>query len=179
MALSKRERGLFLVTIAVVVVVAQYLAVTWFLPTWRSLSGRLFTVRQELAIYRDHIARRPQWQTEYDALRGQVGERITQIEEMTDVLKKIEEIGQLAGVVITQRTPLPENDRGSYRELPVQCRLEATTESLVRFLYALRSSAGFVNVEQLQVQPQPNNASVLRCDILIHSLSGKTRTVTP
>ena len=90
------------------------------------------------------------------------------------MLKKVEEVGAQAGVVISQRRELPKTDRGVYRELPVQCRVEATTESLVKFLYALRTGSGFVSVEQMQVVTQGNNSSVLRCDFVIHALAGKS-----
>lgn len=177
MALNKRERTLLIVTITVLFVTSQYLLAVPMVKSWRGLDRDLYTARRELEAHRAHIARVPQWQAEYDQLRGQVG-KMTQFEGMSDLLKTIEEVGATAGVIITKRKPLMENDRGVYRELPVQCGMDATIESLVKFLFALRTGSGFVNVEQLQVQPQPNNPSILRCDILIHAVAGKAKATT-
>ncbi len=179
MALSKRERGLLIVTIAALVIGAQYLVAVPLSRSWKRVGDDLKAGQADLEYYRGHIARMPEWQAEMEQLRSQVGEKITEFVEMSDVLKKIQEVGDAAGVIITERKELPENDRGVYRELPVRCRLDATTESLVKFLYALRTGSGFVNVDQLQVQPQPNNVGVLRCEILIHALAVKTKSVTP
>ncbi len=179
MALNKRERMLLIVTIAVLFVTSQYLLLAKLLPAWRLLNRDLFTERREVEAYQARIARMPQWQAEYDQLRTQVGAKLTQFGENVDMLKKIEEVGANAGVIITQRKELLSNDRGSYRELPVQCKLDATTESLVKFLYALRTSSGFVNVDSLQVQPQAGNAGILRCDIVIRALAGKAKAVSP
>jgi Tfp pilus assembly protein PilO len=174
MALNKREQILLAATIGIVVVV-----VTWalFLPlirTWQRLGADIHQQQRERDGFQAAVARMPQWQADYDQLREQLGQKVEHYEQMSDVLKKIEEVGQAAGVVIQQRRPLAENDRGVYRELPVQCRIEATTDSLVRFLYSLRTGSGFVSVEQLQIVTQGNNSSILRCDILIHALAGKS-----
>jgi len=174
MALNKRERGLLAVTIIIVMAV-----VTWalFLPlihTWQRLGSETYRQQRELAGYQATVARTPGWQADYNQLREQLGQKVEHYEQMSDVLKKIEEVGRASGVVIQQRRPLAENDRGVYRELPVQCRVEATMDSLVRFLYSLRTGSGFVSVEQLQIVTQGNNSSVLRCDILIHALASKS-----
>lgn len=176
MALNRRERTLLVATVTALLVAANYLLAGPLLRSWSRLSADLHTQRLTLDGYRTNIARTPELQAEYDKLRQQVGERITQFEEISDVLKRIEEVGGSSGAQITQRKPLPESDRGAYRELPVQCRMDATIESLVKFLFGLRTSGGFVQVEQLQIQPQANNPSVLRCDVLIHALAAKTKS---
>lgn len=174
MALSKREQSLLIVTVAVVVAVVSWLLLLPLWRAWQRLGREQEVARREWEAYRATIAREPEWRAEYDKLREQLGQKIEQFEQTSDVLKKIEEVGAAAGVVISQRRELPKADRGVYRELPVQCRVEATTESLVKFLYALRTGSGFVSVEQLQVVTQSGNSSVLRCDFVIHALAGKS-----
>lgn len=173
MALTKREQTLLGVTVVLVVG-----AVTWLgaIPLWRywqRLGQDRATAMRELEGYRQVIARMPEWQEQYDALREQLGQQVETFQQTSEVLQKIEQVGTATGVVINQRRELPQADRGAYRELPVQCRIEATTESLVRFLYALRTGTGFVSVEQLQVVTQ-GNSPALRCDLVIHALAGKS-----
>jgi len=68
---------------------------------------------------------------------------------------------------------MTEEDKGVYRVLPVQCTVEATTESLVKFLFALQTGAGFMSVEQLTLSPRPENPGILRCEIQVRALSVK------
>jgi Tfp pilus assembly protein PilO len=173
MTLNRRERFLLFATIAIIAVGGTYLL---FLPLVRSYGGQatqLATLQRELDGYRETINRRDIWQRDYDQLRAGLGQQIGSFEQMSDVLKKIEEVAATSGVVISSRKPMVENDRGNYRELPVQCRVEATTDTLVKFLYNLRTGSGFVSIEKLEIYSQPNS-NVLRCDILINALAGKT-----
>jgi Tfp pilus assembly protein PilO len=102
-----------------------------------------------------------------------LGEHTESFQETSDVLKKIEEVATSSGVQITSRRTLMEEDKGVYRVLPVQCAVEATTDSLVKFLFALQTGAGFMSVEQLQVSPRPENTGILRCDIQVRALAAK------
>jgi Tfp pilus assembly protein PilO len=179
MALSKRERTLLVTTIAVLVIGVNLLLVAPLVRAWRTVTTAHVTEQRQLAGYRATVAQEPRWRAEYEQLRGQIGQQVTHFQQTSDVLKKIEEVGAAAGVVITARRPLPVVERDVYRELPVQCRLDATTDSLVKFLFALRTGSGFINIEQLQISPRPDNAAILRCDILIHALAGKSEGGAP
>jgi len=76
-------------------------------------------------------------------------------------------------VQISSSRPMLEEDKGVYRVLPEQLAVEATTDSLVRFLFALQTAAGFVSVEQLQITPRTENQGILRCDIQVRALAAK------
>ena len=125
------------------------------------------------------LARRPGWRADYENLQRQFGQKMEQFAQMSDVLKKIEQVAAAAGARIEQQRPLTAVERDVYRELPVQSRIEATTDSLVKFLFALRTGSGFINVEQLQIAPKPDNPTILRCDILIQALAAKSERPSP
>jgi Tfp pilus assembly protein PilO len=120
------------------------------------------------------IERKPQWQKEYDELERSLGQRSEQFQRPSDVVKKIQEVAGTSGVIVNSRRELPEEDKGVYRVLPVQCTIEANIEPLVKFLFALQAGAGFVSVEQLRVSPKPENATILRCDIQVRALATKS-----
>jgi len=174
MALNRRERTLLIVTASVLVVGANYFLLLPLKRTWSATGRDLATARRELDAVHATLERAPQWTVEYGQLRASLGERSEKFTTSADVLRRIEEVSKTAGVVISSRRPLRDEDRGVYRELPVSCTIEATTESLVRFLYALQTGSGFMNVEQLQVTGRADNPAVLRCDIQIRALTGKT-----
>ena len=172
--MNKRERILLGATVVMVVLGLNYLLVTPLWRRWRAVQGELKSQRLETDGMQGQIARQPQWQKEYDTLRQSLGHGEQRFSQPSDVLKKIEEVGASAGILINARQPKPAVDKGNYRELPVQCSFEATTEALVKFLYGLQTGAGFINVEQLQIFPRTDNPAILRCDIQIRALAGKT-----
>lgn len=174
MALNKRERTLLVATIAILVIGGGYFLVVPLARSWGRVSRELRDQRRELAAINATRERAAQWAVEYQDLQQSLGHRSEKFTTNLDVMKRIEEIASTTGVLISTRRELLEVDKGLYRELPVACTLEATTESLVRFLYALQTGSGFMNVEQLQVSGRTDNPAILRCDIQIRALAGKT-----
>ncbi|NIL98026.1 MAG: hypothetical protein GTO62_13095, partial [Planctomycetales bacterium] len=148
MNLNQRERFLLYLTIAVGVLMVSWLVLVPMGRSYRALGDERHVLQRQLDEYRATVERTTGWQQEYQALRVGLGQRIEKYEQMSEVLRKIEEVAGMAGVIVSSRRPLPENDRGVFIEFPVQFRLEATTESLVRFLFALRTGSGFVSVQK-------------------------------
>jgi Tfp pilus assembly protein PilO len=179
MKITKRERSLLAVTITAIVLGINYLLVVPLLRTWGDTGKKLNLQRKEHAAMKATIERLPQWSKEYDELRQSLGERTEQFRQGSDVVGKIEQVAGSSGVVVSSRRSMPEEDKGVYRVLPVQCSIEATTEPLVKFLFALQTGAGFMSIEQLRVTPRPENPSILRCDLQVRALvakSGGTRS---
>lgn len=174
MALNKRERTLLGLTITVVVVGANWLVLTPLTMRWRGMERKLKDRQETLAVIKATLVRAPEWQQDYDQLRQRVGQTTQQFHQTSDVLKKIEEVGAATGILISSRRPLPAVEKDMYRELPVTCTFEATVEALVKFLHGIQTGSGFMSVESLQVSGKPDNPSILRCDIQIRALAGKS-----
>lgn len=174
MALSKREQLLLGTTITAIVLGGTYLLAAPLAKSWQAVNTELVSQHRELDLIKSTIDRRPVWQREYDDLRASLKGGTEQFKMTSDVLKKIEEVAGTTGVLLNSRRALQVVDKGVYRELPVQCSAEATVESLVKFLHALQTGSGFMSVEQLQVVPKADNASILRCEIQIRALAGKS-----
>lgn len=173
MALNKRERILLVTTIALLVGGISYLLILPLTKAWTSLRRQIIVQRGDLQLIRTTIAHAPGWRQQYDALRGSLGNASERFSSPTDVLKKVQEVGSRAGVAIINSSELRSVEKDVYRELPVKCTFEATTESLVKFLYVLQTGAGSMSVELLQIAPRPDSSCILRCDIQIRALSGK------
>jgi Tfp pilus assembly protein PilO len=175
MTLNKREKMLVGVTISVVVIGGHYLLVSPLSKRWDDLNNRLRTKTQELELQKATLERQPQWKKDYDELRAKVGAQTSdQFRQTSDVIKKIQEVAGNTGIMISNIRPLSTAEKGVYRELPVQCAFEANTDSLVKFLHGLQTSSGFMSVEELRVSGKPDNPSVLRCDIQVRALAGKS-----
>jgi Tfp pilus assembly protein PilO len=174
MALNKRERGLLIVTISAIVLGGNYLLITWLAKPWRDGRVQTLSARQQWQEMQETLQRAPEWQQEFNKLRQDLGEKSEKFQQTSDVLKTLQEVGTASGILPKEWRPMLAQDKGVYRELPVSCRFESTIESLVKFLYGLQTSSGFMNVEELQVTAQPDNPSILRSDIRVQALAAKS-----
>ncbi len=174
MALNKRERGLLIVTISAIVLGGNYLLITRLAKPWQNVRLQTTNASQQLQEMQATLQHAPEWQQEFDKLRHDLGEKSGKFQQTSDVLKKLQEVGTSAGILPKEWRPMIAEDKGVYRELPVSCRFESTIDSLVKFLYGLQTSSGFMNVQELQVTAQPDNPTILRSDIKVQALAGKS-----
>ena len=175
MALNKREKILVAATISVIVIGGHYLLMSPLTKRWDEVNGKLKSQAQLLDGMKATLAREPEWRKDYEDLKAKVGGETTQqFQQTSDVLKKIQELSGSTGIAISNLRPLSTAEKDLYRELPVQCTFEATIDSLVKFLHGLQTSSGFMSVEELKVSGKPDNPSILRCDIQVRALAGKS-----
>jgi len=178
MKLNPREQILISVIRAMVLLGGSWLFGGTLWGRWRELQRTVTAKQRELAGMEAAIRSKPEWQREAGQLREGLGPQ-KPLEQMSDLLKRLDQAGATAGVQISARRPAPVVDHGTYRELPVQCSFDATTESLVRFLYTLQTGEGLVSIEQLQVAGRPDNPSLLRCELHLRALGGRGGKATP
>lgn len=174
MALQKREKTLLAVTIAVVVIGGNYLLFTPLSNKWKQLNGDIKKEQELLEGMRATLAHAPEWQSQYERLQGKMGSGTEHFATPSDVVRKIDEVGTAAGVIMINRRQLTVVEKGEYKELPVQCSFEATIDSLVKFLQGVQKGSGFIIIDQLRIQPRPDSSGILRCDIQIRALESKT-----
>jgi Tfp pilus assembly protein PilO len=173
MKITKRERGVLVITITAIVLGINYFLVVPLLRNWKETGIQLKSKQRVLAGMQTTIQNRAGWQKEYDELKKGLGQQTEDFKYTSDVAKKIQQVASSCGVQINATRQMTEEDKGVYRVLPVQCTVEATTESLVKFLFALQTGAGFMSVEQLTLSPRPENPGILRCDIQVRALYAK------
>jgi len=173
MKITKRERGILVVTITAAVLVGSYFLAVPLLRNWRETGIQLKSKQRVLDGMLKTIQHKEGWRKEYDELKKGLGQQTEGFHYTSDVAKKIQEVASSSGVQINATRQMTEEDKGVYRVLPVQCTVEATTESLVKFLFALQTGAGFMSVEQLTLSPRPENPGILRCEIQVRALSTK------
>ena len=140
---------------------------------WASVRDQLASKGRDLKEAEAIIQRAPQWHKEYDELRGKAAQQ-TGFQMVSDVGNKIEELRSNSGVLIKSTRNMSVVEKDMYRELPVQCSFDATQEGLVKFLFAIQTSPQFMSIEELQVTPQSGNTQLLRCNMRILALMGKS-----
>jgi len=173
MKITKRERGILVITIVAIVLVINYVIVVPLLHNWAETGTQIKAKQRVLDGMRTTIQSKIGWQKEYDELSKGLGQQTEAFQYTSDVAKKIQQIATSSGVQVNATRQMTEEDKGVYRVLPVQCTVEATTESLVKFLFALQTGAGFMSVEQLTLAPRPENPGILRCEIQVRALAAK------
>ena len=173
MKITKRERGMMVVVITAIVLGVNYLLIIPLMHSWHEDVSKFKSQQHVLAGMQSTIQHKNEWRKEYDELKRGLGQQTVQFQYASDVVKKIQAVAASSGVQINATRQMTEEDTGVYRVLPVQCTIEATTESLVKFLFALQTGAGFMSVEQLTLSPRPENPGILRCEIQVRALSGK------
>jgi Tfp pilus assembly protein PilO len=174
MKITKRERGVLVITVTAIVLGINYLVVVPLLRNWKETGMQLKSKQRVLDGMMTTLQQKEEWSKEYDELKKGLGQQADPFHYTSDVAKKIQQIATSSGVQINATRQMTEEDKGVYRVLPVQCTVEATTESLVKFLFALQTGAGFMSVEQLTLSPRPENPGILRCEIQVRALSAKT-----
>lgn len=170
MTLNPREQMLVGAVAALVVLLATWAGGSALARRWQEQSRKIVSRQRELASMQAAIRNRPQWVARTEALRQGL-RRQQRFEQMSDLLKQIEDIAKTAGVVISARRPMPPVEHGGYRELAVQCSFEAGIQSLVQFLFALQTETGLISVEQLQLAPRPDNITILRGEVQLRALT--------
>jgi Tfp pilus assembly protein PilO len=170
MAINKRERTLLISTIALVVVGVNYFVVSFLVSKWQPLTNDLANKRRELEAEQTTVAHQKEWQTSYNELKHNL-KQSQAFETSNDVLKKIQEVGKISGILMQSSRSLRDEPKELYRELPVQCTFEADWPALVKFLYGVQSAAGFMTVENLSVTAKADSSNILRCDIQVRALA--------
>jgi Tfp pilus assembly protein PilO len=170
MTLNQREQTLVGAIAGLAVLFGTWAVGAALAERWKEQSRKIVSRQRELVSIQAAIRNRPQWLAQTEQLRQGL-RRQQRFEQMSDLLKQVEDTGKTAGVVISARRPLPLVEQGNYRELAVQCSFEAGIQSLVQFLFALQTETGLITVEQLQLAPRPDNISILRGEIQLRALT--------
>jgi Tfp pilus assembly protein PilO len=173
MALKQRERLLLATTITLTVVGVNYFLLVPLIRNWNDVRSQLTFNRRELAGMEAMIRFVPGWQKQYKELAERL-QQAQQPQQTSDMQRKIQEIGTSSGIQMKSLQPMQAVEKDVYREQPFLCNFESTTDTLVKFLYGLQTGSGFMSVEDLQVTPQTENISILRCTVRIRALAGKT-----
>jgi len=113
-----------------VVVVINYFLVVPLLRNWKETGMQLKSKQRVLDGMRTTIQHKEEWRKEYDELKKGLGQQTERFQYTSDVAKKDQQVASSAGVSNQRTRQLTEEDKGVYRVLPVQCTVEATTESL-------------------------------------------------
>lgn len=155
--------------VAVIIVLALYAGAValWFLSSesaWKKAKKQyertVLTYEKEERL----ISEKRKWNDAYETEKAAMPLFAEGQSTDTTWLRKVEEIAKANNVLITQSTYGKEIEAGDVLELPIEVKnLEASLESLVKFMHALENSEeGMFDIKEISVQPNKSKKGYLK-----------------
>ncbi|MSR64852.1 MAG: hypothetical protein EXS18_03625 [Verrucomicrobiae bacterium] len=167
---SQREKWLIITAGVVLFVVATLFIGKPLLATWRTTALQYQNKKQELELVHATLAKQPELEKKHQELIKQSNSP-NRPSGVPEVLQRVGQIARDAGVTVRSENPQEPRDKGGFVEVAVEYSMEASIETLVSFLYKVRTAQDMLDVTELKVTPTPANALILRVEARVVSLS--------
>ncbi|MFA5147385.1 MAG: type 4a pilus biogenesis protein PilO [Candidatus Omnitrophota bacterium] len=92
-------------------------------------------------------------------------------EEMTSILKEIENLASKSSVYLIDMKPGGAKSAGSAKKYIINLSCEAQIEQLTQFMYDIENSSKLLTIEKYQIGPKSKESSVARCSMSISKIS--------
>jgi len=166
---TQREKALIIAVSIVAFVVVTFFIWKPLLAMWRQTSTEYASKQRQLELVKETLAKQPEIEKEFKELNSKMSNP-NGVAPVSDVLQKVEQLARDSGITLRSRTPQPPRDKGGFTEVAVECSMDASIDSLVHFLYNVRTAQDLLDVTELKVTPKPANPSLLSADARLVSL---------
>jgi len=123
-------------------------------------------VRSDLRVlsHKDRIlAEKKQYSSFYGALK-------TDEEEMTAVLKEVENLASTASIDLANLKPGNITEIRSSKVYSVNLNCESEMEQIARFMYSIESAKTLLSIDKYQISPKSKESSVARCRMTVSKI---------
>lgn len=156
------QRVLVLLLLLILLVVGFYYGLyEGQLAEMENLEKRLNTSQAKLAESRRIAANLPAFKAEYERLKTQLEEALTELPDSKEIPKLLRNIGKLAsdqGLDVLSFTPAGEVNKGFYAEVPVDLKLSGSYHDVALFFDSVGNLPRIVNIGNLSMA-QPKMSS--------------------
>ena len=90
-------------------------------------------------------------------------------EEMTLILKEVENLANKSGIYLVDMKPGGQSDETSNKYI-VNLNCEAEMEQLMEFMYIVEDSEKLLTIEKYQISPKSADSSAARCKMMISKI---------
>jgi Tfp pilus assembly protein PilO len=97
----------------------------------------------------------------------------TEEEEITGLLKEVENLANKASAYITDMKPAPTKELGSSKKYLVNLNCEGQMEQIINFMYNIEDSSKLLVIEKYQISPKSKESGVATVSMTI------SKTVIP
>jgi Tfp pilus assembly protein PilO len=91
----------------------------------------------------------------------------TEEEEITFVLKAIEDLANKSSVYLVDMKPAGMKETATTKKYFINLDVEGQMEQLTDFMYGVESSSRFLIIEKYQIEPKSKDSSVAKCSMII------------
>ena len=106
-------------------------------------------------------------QVEWKSTMQNLGQKLTDEEQMSEIVSHIGNISRSASVSLNDVKPQQVQHENFYNTFTVELAFEAEMKSLVQFLYGLQSNPNSFAIEELQIEESPNQNLPLKCYLAV------------
>ncbi|MCX5702233.1 MAG: type 4a pilus biogenesis protein PilO [Candidatus Omnitrophica bacterium] len=92
-------------------------------------------------------------------------------EEITSILKEIEELANKASIYVEDMKPAGTKVIDSNKKYMITLNCEAQMEQLIDFMYNIENSSKLFSIEKYEINPKARDSSVAKCSMSISKIS--------
>lgn len=166
--LSKRERTLFGLTVAVLFLSLLYnLTLQPLGRRWNQLNRRILDREIELKKNIRYLGQKEEVKRIYLQYADYVKKRGSDEEEMAAFLNAVEKEARVSGIRIADIKPKPVKALLFYKKYTLEMNCEASMEKYIEFIYHLQRSAQLIRTEKLKLVSQGQNTPLLKAQMFV------------
>lgn len=165
--LSKREKNLFYVTVAAILISLMYnFAFKPLAAKWDRLNSQI--LQKEIILKKNirYLQQADKVNKAYLKYAGYIKGQGLAEEEMSLFLNQVERQARASQVHIANIKPKPILERSFYNKYALEIHCQASLKRFIEFIYALQSSSQLIRVEKLQLNSQGKDTP-LKAQMLI------------
>lgn len=166
MKLTNRESFLLIIAVATLLFGLTSLFIRPKIEEWKNIEKRIEDLKWQLDQDRKLIAEKDRWQEEFKKLRDAMP--VFPSNKKMDVhwLQIIDKVAEKHNVRITKRQAYPEEAAMDIYELPIECSIESSLESLVKFIFDMENENIMLSFREVSIKPQSDGS--LRTRFLLY-----------
>lgn len=166
--LSKREKNLFYLTVALIFLSLIYnFALKPLGAKWNQLNRQILSKEIELKRNIKYLKQENKIKSIYQKYAGYVKRRGLDEEEIASLLNEVERQARNSGIHIGNIRPRPIKDLVFYKKYILEMNCEATMEKYIEFIYNLQKSEQLIRVERLELISQGKDNPLLKARLHI------------
>ncbi|OGX35715.1 MAG: hypothetical protein A3C36_03170 [Omnitrophica WOR_2 bacterium RIFCSPHIGHO2_02_FULL_52_10] len=166
--LSKRERMIFYVTVAVVGLGAMdKFILSPILHKITHLTEVIAQQEEEIKQSLIIISEENRIEEETKAYQSFLSPALTEEKAITEFLKEVENIAKQSSVYLIDMKPTVKNEDAASTKYFVKLNFEAQMEQVMNFFYHVSIFNQLIKVEDFQLRPKTEGSSIISCDMSI------------
>lgn len=166
--LSKREKSLFYITVAIILLSLVYnFTIKPLGEKWDRLNSQALSKEIELKRNLRYLKQKDKVEDIYLKYAEYVKKKGSDEEEMSSFLNEVEKEASATGIHIADIRPKPIKDSAFYKKCMLELTCEATMEKHIEFIYNLQKSSQLIRVEKLKLTSQGKDIPLLKAQMLI------------